>query len=61
MYVVMASVKCELQTYLTFLQKFETPNIRKHIIFFSHNISRESNNQFSALDNDKMTSQTHKY
>jgi hypothetical protein len=38
-----------------------TSHIRKNLILFSHYICRLSSNQFSALNNVKMTCQTHTF
>ena len=63
MFVLMASRKFVLHMHFTFIQEFQPPHIRKNLIFFFFCILNVVmyNNQFSALDNVKMTCQTHKY
>ena len=56
MFVVIASRKCELHIYFTFLQEFWPPHIRKSLNFFRLIYVAMSNNQFWAFDNVKMTS-----
>ena len=60
MFVVMASGKCELHTYFTFLQRILTSTHMKYLIFFCIIYDAMSNIHFSGLDNVKMTCITHK-
>ena len=60
MFVVMASGKCELHTYITFLQRILTStHMKKFNIFFLLYVAI-SNIHFLGLDNVKMTCITHK-
>ena len=61
MFVVMASGKCELHTYFTFLQRILTSTHMKYLIFFCIIYFAISNIHFSGLDNVKMTCITHKF
>jgi len=54
MFVVMASEKCELHIYFTFLQELYPLSIRKNLIFFRIIYAAMSNIHISALDNVKM-------
>ena len=61
MFVVMASEKCELHTYFTFLQRILTSTHKKKFNIFLHNIFFAiSNIHFLGLDNVKITCITHK-
>ena len=59
MFVVMASGKCELHTYFTFLQRILT-STHKNLIFFCIIYVAMPNIHFSCLDNIKITCKTHK-
>ena len=59
-FVVMASGKCELHTYYTFLQRILISTHIKILIFFCIIYVRMSNIHYSGFDNVKMTCQTHK-
>ena len=61
MFVVMASGKCELHIYFSFLQEFNTPRIRNKLIFFRIKSVVMPNIHLSAVDNFKMTCQTNKF
>ena len=61
MFVVMASGKCELHTYFTFLQRNLTSTHMKNLIFFLIIYVAISNIHFSGLDNVKMSCITHKF
>ena len=61
MFVVMASEKCELHIYYTFLQRILTSTHMKNLIFFSIIYVAISNIHFLGLDNVKMTCITHKF
>ena len=62
MFVVMASEKCELHKYFTFLQRILTSTHMKIFkIFFCIIFVAMSNIHFSCLDKVKMTCHTHKY
>ena len=56
-FMVMASGKCELHTYFTFLQRILTSTHTKNLIFFCILYVAMSNIHFSVLDNVKMTYQ----
>ena len=60
MFVVMASEKCELHTYFTFLQRILNSTHMINLIFFCIIYVAISNIQFLGLDNVKMTCITHK-
>ena len=61
MFVVMASGKCELHTYFTFLQSFlNSTHMKNFNIFFLIYVAI-SNIQFLGLDNVKMICITHKF
>jgi len=53
-FVVMASGKCELHIYFTFLLEFKPPHIREILTFFSSNIRRKAQHLIfgSRLQND---------
>ena len=57
----MASGKCELHTYYTFLNRILTSTHMKNLIFFCIIYVAISNIHFSGLDNVKMTCITHKF
>ena len=61
MFVVMASGKCDLHTYFTFLQRILTSTQMKKIFSFCIIYVAMSNIHFSGLDNVKMTCITHKF
>ena len=61
MFVVMASGKCELHTYFTFLQIILTSTHMKKFNIFCIIYVAISNIHFSGLDNVKMTCITHKF
>ena len=62
MLVVMASGKCELHTYFTFLQRILTStHMKKFIIIFFIIYFAISNIHFLGLDNVKMTCIKHKF
>ena len=61
MFVVMASGKCGLHTYYTFLQRLLTSTPMKNLIFFCIIYDAMSNIHFSGLDNVKMTCITHTF
>ena len=61
MFVVMASAKCELHTYFTFLQRILTSTHMKNLIFFCIIYVAISNIHFLGLDNVNMTCITHKF
>ena len=61
MFVVMASGKCELHTYFTFLQRILTSTHMKNLIFFWIFYVAISNIHFSGHDNVKITCITHKF
>ena len=61
MFVVMASGKCELHTYFTFLKRILTTTLMKKFNFFYIIYDAISNIHFSGLDNVKITCITHKF
>ena len=61
MFVVLASGKCELHTYFTFLQTILTSTHMKNFIFFCLIYVAISNFHFSGPDIVKMTCITHKF
>ena len=61
MFVVMASGKCEIHTYFTFLQRILTSTHKNNLIFFYIIYVAISDIHFSGLDNVKITCITHKF
>ena len=57
----MASGKCDLHAYYTFLQRILTSTPMKNLIFFCLIYVAMTNIHFSGLDNVKMSCITHTY
>ena len=61
MFVLMIPLKCTLHMNFIFLQEFYLPHITNNLIFFRIVGDAMFNSHFSALDNNKITCQTHKF
>ena len=61
MFVEMATGKCELHSYFSFLQSILTSTHMKNFNIFLHNICRDVQHSLLRFDNVKITCQTHKY